>query len=205
MIIEVDEYKNLVPGYDPNNSELFHRESAKLADHDFEKALKSKKYKRIIFMAGGTASGKTEFANSYLTHKDQLVYDGTFKNTKGFDVKLHKIHKYIKGPCSVKVVLIIPEDWVKAFDAFSKRERKMDDKTFFETQIKSKLSVAKILRSSKTRVDVYLSRYEEGGEKLGYVKVSGPLTRNKKADILVFLASRMREIAFKNGFEIVID
>ncbi len=62
MIIEVDEYKKKVVGYDANKSEEFHLESAKLADKDFTNCLKSKKYKRIIFMARGTASGKTEFA-----------------------------------------------------------------------------------------------------------------------------------------------
>ncbi len=66
MIIEVDEYKKKISGYDPKKSELFHSQSAKLADKDFILALKSKKYKRIIFMAGGTASGKTEYAVSYL-------------------------------------------------------------------------------------------------------------------------------------------
>ncbi len=57
MIIEVDEYKKKIPGYDPKNSELFHRESAKLADKDFLKEIKSGIYKKIFFMAGGTASG----------------------------------------------------------------------------------------------------------------------------------------------------
>lgn len=48
-------------------------------------------------MAGGTASGKTEFASSYLIHKDQLVYDGTLKSFDGFKIKLERIERYDKN------------------------------------------------------------------------------------------------------------
>lgn len=96
MIIEVDEYKKRVLGYNPEKSEDFHRESARLADKDFVDCLRSRKYKRIIFMAGGTASGKSEFAYSYLTKKDQLVYDGTLKDFDGFKIKLKKLVGMIK-------------------------------------------------------------------------------------------------------------
>lgn len=201
MIIEVDEYKKKVEGYDASRSEDFHFESAKLADKDFIDCLKSKKYKRIIFMAGGTASGKTEFASSYLTYKDQLVYDGTLKEFAGFLIKLQKIERYDKNTSKVKVVLIIPLDWVQSFEAFLKRERKMKTVTFFETQIKSKLAVAKILRETKVRTEVYVSRYEEGRDRLGYVKVKG-LSRKKKAGLLEMIAFSMKKIAEDNGFEI---
>ena len=87
MIIEVDEYKKKVFWYNAAHSENFHEASAKLADKDFTIALKSGLYKRVILMAGGTASGKTEYATSYLTKKDQLVYDGTLKNENGFIIR----------------------------------------------------------------------------------------------------------------------
>lgn len=201
MIIEVDEYKKKVIGYEANRSEEFHLESAKLADKDFTDCLKSKNYKRIIFMAGGTASGKTEFASSYITHKDQLVYDGTLKSFDGFRVKLQRIGRYDKNNSSVKVVLIMPLDWVKSFEAFLKRERKMKNSTFFETQIKSKMTVAKILRNTKIRVEIFVSRYEEGRERLGFIKIKG-IDRNKKAHLLEMIAQSMEKIAFDNGFEI---
>ena len=201
MIIEVDEYKKKVEGYDANRSEDFHFESAKLADKDFIDCLKSKKYRRIIFMAGGTASGKTEFASSYLTNKDQLVYDGTLKDFSGFKIKLQKIERYDKNTSKVKVVLIIPLDWVQSFEAFLKRERKMKNITFFETQIRSKLSVAKILRDTKVRVEIYVSRYEEGKDRLGFIKIKG-IDRKKKAHQLEMIAVSMKNIAVENGFEI---
>lgn len=84
MLIEVDEYKKMIPNYDPEQSELFHRESAHLADIDFIKQLKSQKYSEVIFMAGGAASGKTEFSTSFLINDEQLIYDGTLKNFDGF-------------------------------------------------------------------------------------------------------------------------
>ena len=201
MIIEVDEYKKKVEGYDPNKSEDFHFESAKLADKDFIDCLKSKKYRRIIFMAGGTASGKTEFASSYLKHKDQLVYDGTLKDFSGFKIKLQKIERYDKNASKVKAVLVIPLDWVKSFEAFLKRKRKMKNITFFETQIRSKLSVAKILRDTKVRVEIYVSRYEEGKDRLGFIKIKG-IDRKKKAHLLEMIAVSMKNIAVENGFEI---
>lgn len=41
MIIEVDEYKKKVLGYNLEKSEDFHRESARLADKDFTACLVS--------------------------------------------------------------------------------------------------------------------------------------------------------------------
>ena len=43
------------------------------------------KYKESIFMSGGTASGKSEFAiQNYRESKDILVLDATLKNIEGF-------------------------------------------------------------------------------------------------------------------------
>lgn len=201
MIIEVDEYKKQVVGYDANKSEEFHFESAKLADKDFTNCLKSKKYARIIFMAGGTASGKTEFASSYLIYKDQLVYDGTLKSFDGFNIKLERIERYDKNNSKIKVVLILPVDWVKAFQVFLKRERKMKNETFFETHIKSKLTVARILRETKIRVEIYISNYEEGKDKLGFTRVR-IIDRVKTSVALQKTAEVMEKNALHNGFDI---
>ncbi len=202
MIIEVDEYKKKVENYDANNSELVHSESGKLADADFKIFLQSRKYKRIIFMAGGTASGKTEFASQFLNKKDQLVYDGTLKSFEGFKVKLDKIKRYDKNNSKVKVVLIIPKDWVKSFDAFLTRERKMNPETFFETHIKSKLSVAEILVKTKVRVEIYISVTSENKDKIDFILIKRELSRELTSKGMVFLAGVYKEIAFQNGFDI---
>lgn len=202
MIIEVDEYKKKVQGYNPKKSEDFHRESARLADKDFVDCLRSKKYKRIIFMAGGTASGKSEFAHSYLTKKDQLTYDGTLKDFDGFKIKLQKIERYDNNDSRVKVVLIIPKDWVRAFGAFLKRERKMKTVTFFDTHIRSKIAVARILIETKTRVEIYVSEVKDGTDKLDYIRLNMSRGRKVMAKSLVATAKSMHKIASENGIEI---
>lgn len=204
MIIEVDEYKKKVSGYDPERSEDFHRESAKLADRDFIESLKSKKYKRIVFMAGGTASGKTEFAHSYLQKKDQLVYDGTLKDFEGFKIKLQKIERYAKNKPGIKVVLVIPKDWIKAFGAFLKRERKMKPEIFFETQVKSKLTVARIFKETKIRVEVYISDVQVETNRLSYSRVAG-WDRPSKARALASISRYFHKVAQDQGFEISVD
>jgi hypothetical protein len=171
MIIEVDEYKKKVPGYDPERSEDFHSESAHLADRDFIKHLRMGKYNEIIFMAGGAASGKTEFCVSYLMGDGVLVYDGTLKNFDGFQVKLKNIKRYAKNNPSIKVILIIPDDWKQAFEIFLKRERKMEVITFFDTHVRSKIAVAKVLLETNITTDIYTSRLMQDELRLDYDRI----------------------------------
>jgi hypothetical protein len=144
MIIEIDAFKKQIEGYDPKRSEDFHEESAKLADRYFYAELKTGKYSEVVFLAGGAASGKTEFASIFLQDTKMLVYDGTMQNITGFEIKLKKIIKYIPS-VKIKVILITPADLSVAYKVFLGRERVMNDDTFVRTQINSKLSVLKIL------------------------------------------------------------
>lgn len=61
LVISADEIKKELPDYSPEKAESFHRESARLADKNFEIALKESTFKEVILLCGGTASGKTEF------------------------------------------------------------------------------------------------------------------------------------------------
>lgn len=194
MIIEVDEYKKKILGYNPEKSEDFHIESAKLADRDFIECLKTKKYKSVVLMAGGTASGKTEFTKSYLTKRKQLVYDGTLKEFKGFKIKLEKIERYDKSIKNIKVVLIIPSDTTEALGAFLKRDRIMKLDTFFDTQIRSKMTVAQILKQTKTRVEIYISHVGPDSNKLKYTRMKLARRRKKVADALISIAITLDEI-----------
>lgn len=202
MIIEVDEYKKKVPNYDPEQSELFHRESAHLADKDFIKQLRSQKYSEIIFMAGGAASGKTEFCVSYLMNEHQLVYDGTLKNFDGFKIKLSNIKRYAKNKPDVKVILIMPADWESAFEAFLKRERKMRPFLFFETQIKSKLAIIRILREVDIPVEIYLSSWSSDSNKLDYAKVSFEDGKDFVIDRLKTTIKELYQVVQENNFDI---
>jgi cell division protein ZapA (FtsZ GTPase activity inhibitor) len=203
MIIEVDEYKKKIKGYNPKRSEEFHSESGKLADQDFITHLKTRKYKKVVLMAGGTASGKTEYATSYLKSKTTLVYDGTLKDYKGFNVKLDKIKRYSKNITDIKVVLIVPKNTLDAFSAFIERERKMDNKVFFETHVKSKDTVVKILRETKVKVEIYSSEYNEKTRKLSFLKIKMAKGRKYIAGLLDEIANALEELAKDNGFDII--
>lgn len=187
MIIEIDKYKDKIVGYNPANSENFHSESGRLADLDFTAGLKSRRFKRIVFMAGGTASGKTEFAYSYLNKKDQLIYDGTLRNFKGFKVKCDKVTRYDKNHSKTKIVLIMPNDLEKAFQAFLGRDRKMRPIVFFETHAESLRTVAKILKEERIRVEIFISAVKDGTDSLTYRRVK---SNGRKS-----LSNRLRKMA----------
>lgn len=164
MIIEIDAFKKQISGYDPKHSEDFHEVSAKLADKVFYRELESGKYSEVVFLAGGAASGKTEFASIFLQQKNILVYDGTMQNVTGFEIKLKKIIKHISIR-KVRVVLIIPEDIHVAYKVFLGRERKMSDDTFVRTQVKSKLSVLNILKNHpEVDVQIYMNFINESSK-----------------------------------------
>jgi hypothetical protein len=158
MIIEVDEYKKKIVGYDPNNSEDFHIESAKLADRDFYLHLKDPKIKEVIFMAGGVASGKSEYVAQFLRNREEcLIYDGTLKNIEGFSIKYKEIKKIKKN---VSISLVIPENWNDALDAFYGRERQMSVENFWLTHLKTKITVADVVESfPDVKINLYISTY----------------------------------------------
>ena len=203
MIIEVDEYKEKVNGYNPKRSEDFHIESAQFANADFVKELKTHKYNKVILMAGGTSSGKTEFCRTYIKDKKALVYDGTLKKIDNLEVKLQKIERYAKEIKNVKVILVIPKDISASYAAFLKRDRKMSNFVFFETQIKSKITVAEVLEKyPKIKIEIKVSVYESTG-KLTYIKVSLKKGRKQMAKVLRELAAKINVWAELKGFDVI--
>ncbi|NBV06417.1 MAG: hypothetical protein EBS06_04165 [Proteobacteria bacterium] len=64
-VISIDEEKEFLPGFSPENADSFHLESAKIANKKFDQELKKVKGKKAILMCGGSASGKTEFIESF--------------------------------------------------------------------------------------------------------------------------------------------
>lgn len=205
MIIEVDEYKKKVKGYSAEKSEEFHIESGKLADKDFILQLKTKNYSKVVLMSGGTASGKTEYATSYLKRKNILVYDGTLKDYNGLKVKLDKIERYAKNIKNISVVLVIPKNIIHSFSAFLKRERKMKTSVFFDTHIKTKYTVAKILKETKIKVEIYVSEYNEKSDKLSFIKFRMSKGRKQTAILLERIAQNLQVIAKNNGFDIGVN
>jgi hypothetical protein len=127
-IISADELKKTLPGYSPNKSEAYHRESAKLADKQYAKAVKERSEPLVILMAGGTASGKSEYVSAYLENEDAIVLDGTLPSFDGANIKTAlKTHKRVAIHC------VLPESLPIAFVAFLNRDRKFGDEHFFRT------------------------------------------------------------------------
>jgi len=115
LIISADEIKKTMPGYDASKSESFHSESAKLADKQYAAALKERSEQAIILMAGGAASGKTEYVSEYLKSAPAIIVDGTLPTLRGAKIKIEKAHKAGK---KVEVHLVLPASFLVAFVTF---------------------------------------------------------------------------------------
>ena len=76
----------------------------------------------------------------------------------------------------------------------------MNHETFFNTQVHSKRTVAKILIETKVRVEIFISLVKEGEGSLSFIKIKD--SRIKKAKLLERFANVMEKIAMENGFEI---
>ena len=147
-IIAADEIKKTLPGYDPSKSEIFHSKSAKLADKEFEEALKIRSEEMIVIMAGGSASGKTEYVATYLKQEELIVFDGTLPTFEGAKIK---IRKALKAGKKVEVHLVLPASLPKAFFAFLNRDRKFSPAHFYRTHSGSRQAVLEI---AEQRADI---------------------------------------------------
>jgi hypothetical protein len=102
-------------------------------------------------------------------------------------------------------VLIIPFNTKDALSAFFGRDRKMEIKTFFETHIKSKQTIAKILQEMGTRIEIYGSFYKDRSRgKLSFQRILLSDTGGRKgmATILLHLADDDSRLAQKLGIVI---
>ena len=77
--------------------------------------------------------------------------------------------------------------------------------TFFDTHIRSKLAVSRILSETKTRVEVYVSDVKDGTDKLSYIRLNMSKGRKSIAENLVLAARSMNKIAAENAIEINAD
>jgi hypothetical protein len=81
-------------------------------------------------MAGGSASGKSEYVSVYLYAEDAIVFDGTLPSFKGAEIK---IKKSLKANKPVEVHCVLPQDFFVAFTAFLNRDRKFPAEHFYRT------------------------------------------------------------------------
>ena len=142
-IISADEIKKTPPGYEPALSESFHAESARLADKAYERALKERPEKAVIVMAGGTASGKTEYVAAYFRQRRAIVFDGTLPTLEGAKIKIRKALKAGKRP---EIHLVLPASLFDAFRAFLDRGRKFSPTHFYRTHSGSRKTVLELAK-----------------------------------------------------------
>ena len=152
VIISIDDFKERIEGYSPEHAGEFHVRSAKMADQEFDKIVKDSTFGRVIFLAGGSASGKTEYLHTYLLGENAIIFDSTFSTTEGAGIKIEKARKYCK---ETELHFIIPDDIKRAFTAFLGRERKFDDKVFYTTHSHSRSTLLWII-NNYPEVDIKL-------------------------------------------------
>jgi hypothetical protein len=162
IVISYDEAKKKLQGYDPGKAELFHVESAKIADKEFARALKVFPGKNVILMSGGSASGKTEFVSGYLGDFQGIIFDSTLPSIKGAEIKIKKILKANKIPI---IYAVFPDDLERAFTAFLNRDRKFSDAHFYRTHSSSRATLYWIAQHyPQIEMKIFESRYVKRGD-----------------------------------------
>ena len=141
FIISPDDLKKTLQGYDPSKADIFHRDSARLADTAYAAALKTRPEPEVILLSGGAASGKTEYLSVYLQDKHAIIFDGTLPTFEGAKIKIRNAQKSGK---TVSITAVMPEDFGVAFEAFLGRERKFPPEHFFRTHSSSRKTLLAI-------------------------------------------------------------
>lgn len=143
-IISIDDFKEKIAGYSPERAAEFHTESAKMADADYSKAVKNHTIDKVILLAGGSASGKTEYLHTYLINEDAIIFDSTLSNPEGARIKIEKAKKYNK---KIELHFVVPDDIKRAFVAFLGRDRKFSDTVFYNTHSNARSTLLRIAKN----------------------------------------------------------
>lgn len=168
LIISADEIKKELPDYSPAKAEFFHRESARMADKLFIKAIKDNRYNKVILLSGGAASGKTEFMSTQLIKMNCIILDATLSTELGAKNKLRQIFKMKKIPI---IYTVIPDDLKRAFVAFLNRDRKFSDAHFYKTHSGSRKTLLWIaLEYPNIEMNIIESSYTLDG-KLHFLQI----------------------------------
>jgi hypothetical protein len=167
FIISADDIKKSLPGYDPNHSDKLHRESARLADKEYEKALKNRPENTVILMSGGTASGKTEYISAYLRPRKVIILDGTLPTFEGAKIK---IRKALKKKKKVEIHTVMPFNLETAFVAFLNRDRKFPPEHFFRTHSSSRKTLLDIAKNfPDIPMRIFFSQYRGNDSRMDTV------------------------------------
>lgn len=157
LIISADELKKTIKGYTPKLAEKFHSQSAHLADSQFKQVLVDSKYKKVVLMSGGTASGKTEFMLTQLVTKALIIVDTTLPTTEGARIKIDKTLKVGK---KVEIYSVVPDDLSRAYIAFLHRDRIFSEEHFYRTHSESRSTLMWIAQNyPEIKIHIIESKY----------------------------------------------
>ena len=198
-LISIDELKKAFEDYAPENADKFHASSAKIADKLLDEEIRKIKNKEreIIFMCGGSASGKSEFIEKFgllLEDFDGIVFDSTFSTIKGAEIKIKKIIKSGNIPV---LYLVIPDNFKRAFKAFHRRERKIPEKRFYETHSGSRKAALWVIENyPNIEVRIFENNFDASNKKEDELSYCEILFKNKeeKLDYLRQIQYSVQEI-----------
>jgi hypothetical protein len=161
-IIDIDKFKEQIPGYDPSLSGEFQSQAGAMADAEYDNAVKQKLHPKFILMCGGSASGKSEFVSINLHNEDAYIFDSTLSSNTSIKARLSKIRR--KFEC--EVIFIQPENLLSAFIAFNGRKRKFHYQHFIRTHSGARENMLMILNKYENMNCRYIlsSRGIEGVE-----------------------------------------
>ena len=181
LIISADENKKFFPGYNPKNAGEYHELSAVLADKWFENAVKIIPT-NVILLAGGAASGKTEYLTEYIRKYEKeggIFYDGTLPSFQGAEIK---IKNALQKERNVSIHFIFPHSLKIAFTAFLNRERKYDEKHFYRTHCEARKTIFEV-QKKYPQVEIRLIESRQTKETMIFEEVV-LASSSKKLDFL---------------------
>lgn len=169
IVISADEIKKDLKGYTPDKAEQFHSRSARMADQEFEKVVKTVSFREVILVCGGSASGKSEFLATQLANRDYVIFDGTLSSTKRAEEKLKKIIRADKIPI---IYAVVPDNLKRAYGAFLRRDRKFSDSHFYRTHSSSRKTLLWIASNyPKVEINIVESSISSGDLKYTGIKL----------------------------------
>lgn len=171
VIISADQIKETLPGYHPELAGEFHRDSTRLADKQYEEAVRATDFAQVVLLSGGSASGKTEYLSAYLAEESAVVVDGTLPSLKGFQIKKRTAENHSKH---VSVHAVIPDDLQRAYSAFLERDRKYDEEHFYRTHADSRQTILEIARGFPDTEIRIVESYIEADGSMSFAVVQFP-------------------------------
>lgn len=133
-------------------------------------------------MAGGSASGKTEYVATHLLGDEVIVFDGTLPTFAGAKIK---VRNTLKAGKKVEIHLVLPASLYTAFRAFLNRDRKFPPEHFYRTHSGSRQTVLELAQKyTEMTIRVFVSSLDAVNLKTMRFKEESPANRQELIEYL---------------------